>query len=145
MENRYFQENRYEYDDLRTENRIISQLLDGKYDLYNIFCFQITPKYLDISNGYTEESINLKNDAVADIFLYNSNTKQWDFQKSIKVDILPPFADNNFFLNNFLSSNENIKKNNTSKNAKIIDEESIFHIDNNKLIIEEGLLNEISN
>ena len=147
--NKYFEENKYEYDDLITENRIINQLLDGKYNLYNIFCFQITNKYLDYSNGCTEESINLKTNAIADIYLYNPNTKQWDFQKKIKVDRLPPQADNKFFLDNFPSIityvNEDKPKSNSTKSEIAINGENIFHIDNNKLIIREDLLNKINN
>lgn len=97
----YFKENKYEYDDWETENKIVSKLLNGKYELYNIFCFQITKKYLDTSSGCTEESINIKEESIADLYLYNLETKKWDFLKSLKVSILPPFADNNFFIKNF--------------------------------------------
>ncbi|PXW12954.1 hypothetical protein C8D70_11046 [Chryseobacterium sp. CBTAP 102] len=97
----YFKENKYEYDDWETENKIVSKLLNGKYELYNIFCFQITKKYLDTSSGCTEESINIKEESIADLYLYNLKTKKWDFLKSLKVSILPPFADNNFFIKNF--------------------------------------------
>lgn len=146
---KYFQENNYEYDDLKTENRIISQLLANKYDFYNIFCIQITNKYLDISNGCTEESVNLKNDAVADIFLYNPSTKEWVFQKNTKIEILPQFADNNFFFNKFPTiksfSNENIKKEDSLKNNKNMSGENIFIANNNGLVIKENLLNEIYN
>lgn len=109
----YFQENNYEYDDLKTENKIISQLLSGKKEMYNIFCIQITKKYLDNSQGCTEESINIKNESFADIFLYNSETRLWDFQRSLKINILPPFANNDFFIENFpdkFSITSNIKK-----------------------------------
>lgn len=106
----YFKENKYEYDDWETENKIVSNLLNGKYDLYNIFCFQITKKYLDTSSGCTEESINIKEESIADLYLYNLKTKKWDFLKSLKVSILPPFADNIFFIKNFpdlIHQNEN--------------------------------------
>ncbi|BFO64790.1 hypothetical protein [Chryseobacterium sp. KCF3-3] len=97
----YFKENKYEYDDWETENKIVSTLLNSNYDLYNIFCFQITKKYLDTSSGCTEESINIKKESIADLYLYNLKTKKWDFLKKLKVSILPPFADNNFFIKNF--------------------------------------------
>ncbi|SHF99751.1 hypothetical protein [Chryseobacterium vrystaatense] len=149
---KYFEENKYEYDDLKTENRIVNQLLNGKYNLYNIFCIQVTKNFLDTSNGCTEESINLKNDAKANIFLYNYNTKQWDFQENTKINTLPPYADNEFFFNRLpsvriLASDENIdlQKNNSLENNKVIDVEDIFRTDDDKLIIEENVLIEILN
>lgn len=98
---RYFKENKYEYDDAETANKIISHLLDGKNDFYNIFCFHITKKYIDESSYCTEESISLKKESFADFYIYNSKTKKWIFLKSIKVNILPTSADNTFFVKNF--------------------------------------------
>ncbi len=126
----YFKENKYEYDDWETENKIVSKLLDGKYDLYNIFCFQITKKYLDTSSGCTEESINIKEESIADLYLYNLKTKKWDFLKSLKVSILPPLADNNFFIKNFPNLIHQIENQpSTIKDSITIPESSIWSTD----------------
>lgn len=100
-ENEYFKLNKYNYDDLQTENKTISKILNGKLDTYNIFLLQIEKNDLDNSNGCTEESIDLKKGAHANLFLYNPNSKKWDLKKRVKIEILPPYANNKFFKDSF--------------------------------------------
>lgn len=97
----YFLKYRQEYDDLEKGSKIISQLLENNYHLYNIFSYQIEKKYLDKSDGCTEESINIKNGGIANIYLYNQTSNKWDLKKQIKSDISPSHIDYNFFQNEF--------------------------------------------
>lgn len=87
--------------DLEKDNKYIRQKLKNNFNKYNIFSYQIEKKYLDSKDGCTIESVFLKDGTSAKIYLYNEENKKWQFLKTIKTKILPPYADNNLFIENF--------------------------------------------
>ena len=97
----YFKKYKYEYDDVDNENKSINNELKNTLNKYNIFSYQLKKEFLERSGNCTEESINLKKDAVADICLYNQDNKSWNLIKSLKTNILPPYVQNDFFIKNF--------------------------------------------
>lgn len=99
--NKYFEDNKYEYDDSETENSIIAKLLSGNNDQYNIFSYQIDKEYLQSNNGCTSESVFLKNKTVAKIYYYDQENKKWNFLKNIESQKLPPSVSSDFFKINF--------------------------------------------
>ncbi|MFK7030978.1 hypothetical protein [Flavobacterium oreochromis] len=100
--NEYHNKYKYEYDDLVTENKIISELLKNKLEKYTIFSFHIKKHYLNTKDGCTIESVFLKDNSIADLYLYDQKLKKWIFLKKVKNKILPPYAGSNFFINNFV-------------------------------------------
>ncbi|GAA5084093.1 hypothetical protein GCM10023210_03490 [Chryseobacterium ginsengisoli] len=87
--------------DLEKDNEYIRKKLKSHFNNYNIFSYQIEKKYLDSNNGCTIESVFLKNESSAKIYLYDEESKKWEFLKTIKSKILPPYVDNNYFIQNF--------------------------------------------
>ena len=98
---KYFEEIKFEYDDVESANDYISKLLIGKSDLYDIYAYHVEKQYLESSNGCTIESVYLNNKSFAKIYFYNQKSKKWIFKKSIKSEMLPPQPDANFFKSNF--------------------------------------------
>lgn len=98
---KYFEEIKYEYDDVESANAYISKLLIGKNDLYSIYAYHVEKQYLESNNGCTIESVYLNNKSFAKIYFYNQKSKKWIFKKSIKSEMLPPQPDANFFRANF--------------------------------------------
>lgn len=93
----------YDFDnfDLKKDNEYIRNKLKDNFKKYNIFSYQIEKEYLDSNNGCTIESIFFKNNSNAKIYFYNDKNKKWEFLKTIKTKILPPYADNDFFIQTF--------------------------------------------
>lgn len=98
---KYFEEIKFEYDDVESANDYISKLLIGKNDLYDIYAYHVEKQYLESNNGCTIESVYLNNKSFAKIYFYNQKSKKWIFKKSIKSEMLPPQPDANFFKSNF--------------------------------------------
>ncbi len=68
---KYFEEIKFEYDDVESANDYISKLLIGKNDLYDIYAYHVEKQYLESNNGCTIESVYLNNQSFAKIYFYN--------------------------------------------------------------------------
>jgi hypothetical protein len=87
--------------DNEVENTKISKKLKNNFKKYNIFCYCIKREYLEFKDGCTQESIYLKKNSYANIYLYDQDSKKWVLKKQIKNDLLPPYINNLFFINLF--------------------------------------------
>lgn len=98
---KYNKINKYEYDDLETENKHISGLLKNNYNLYNIFLYKINKEYIVRDRLCSEESVNIKDNSIASIYLLDQTNNSWNLIKQLKENVLPPYHDNNYFLKLF--------------------------------------------
>jgi hypothetical protein len=110
---------KYEYDDMDTENKHISGLLNNNYNLYNIFLYKINKEYIVRDRLCSQESVNIKDNSIANIYLLDQTNNKWNLIKQLKVDMLPPYHDNNYFLKLFpeIFSFEKDLKLNENKNT----------------------------
>ncbi|MBE0393783.1 hypothetical protein [Flavobacterium sp. PL002] len=115
---KYLKIYKYEYDDMDTENKHIVKLLKNNYNLYNIFRYQINKEYLELNGACSQESLYTKDNSIANIYLLDQTNNEWSLIKRIKVDTLPPYHDNNYFLKLFpeLFSFDKVLKFNENKN-----------------------------
>lgn len=109
---------KYEYDDLNTENKLISGLLNNNYNLYNIFLYKINKEYIVKDRLCSEESVNIQDNSIANIYLLDQTNNSWKLIKQLKENVLPPYHDNNYFLKLFpeLFSFDKVLKLNENRN-----------------------------
>ncbi|MFH6955930.1 hypothetical protein ACHRV1_00875 [Flavobacterium aquidurense] len=100
-QNEYYKNFDFNDFDLKLDSKKIEKKINNHFIDYNIFCYHIKKEYLESKNSCTEESIYLKKNSFADIYLYNQDLRKWDFKKQLKNDILPPYINNLFFINLF--------------------------------------------
>jgi len=110
---------KYEYDDLETENKHISGLLKNNYNLYNIFLYKINKEYIVRDHLCSQESVNIKDNSIANIYLLDQTNNSWNLIKQLKENVLPPYHDNNYFLKLFpkLFSFDKVLKLNENRNV----------------------------
>jgi len=116
---KYNKINKYEYDDLETENKHINGLLKNNYNLYNIFLYKINKEYIVRDRLCSEESVNIKDNSIASIYLLDQTNNSWNLIKQLKENVLPPYHDNNYFLKLFpkLFSFDKVLKLNENRNV----------------------------
>lgn len=109
---------KYEYDDMDIENKHIGGLLKNNYNLYNIFLYKINKEYIVRDRLCSEESVNIKDNSIANIYLLDQTNNSWSLIKQLKENVLPPYHDNNYFLKLFpkLFSFDKVLKLNENKN-----------------------------
>lgn len=117
----FWSEDYYENTDFNTyeferDNKKIESLIKNNLEAYNIFSYFVKKEYLSSNNDCTLENIWLNKNTVAEIYLYNSKSKKWDLVKKESSEILPPYADNKFFISHF--SNLFPQQNQLNKNEK---------------------------
>ena len=110
---------KYEYDDMNTENKHISSLLKDNYNLYNIFLYKINKDYIVRDRLCSEESVNIKDNSIANIYLLDQTNNSWNLIKQLKENVLPPYHDNKYFLKLFpkLFSFDKVLKLNENRNV----------------------------
>ncbi|SEO85076.1 hypothetical protein SAMN05444671_1233 [Flavobacterium sp. CF108] len=110
---------KYEYDDLDTENKHISGILKNNYNLYNIFLYKINKEYIVRDSLCSKESVNIKDNSIANIYLLDQTNNSWNLIKQLKENVLPPYHDNNYFLKLFpkLFSFDKVLKLNENRNV----------------------------
>lgn len=114
----YFKKYKYEYDDTETENKNISNLLNNNLKSYNIFSYTVKKEYLG-GKPCSIEAVFLKSNTIAEIYFFDQNSKIWKKLRGVKSQILPPYHDNNYFLNLFpelFYFDNNLKLNNNKTN-----------------------------
>ncbi|WP_315057549.1 hypothetical protein [Chryseobacterium indoltheticum] len=117
----YYKKEDFNTYDFEKDNRKIEALIKNNLNAYNVFSYFIKKEYLDSKDGCTLESIWLTKNAIAEIFLYNLKTNEWELVKKKSSKTLPPYADNNFFISHF--PNLFVKQN------KAVNEEKTFPSD----------------
>lgn len=117
----YYKKEDFNTYDFEKDNKKIEALIKNNLNAYNVFSYFIKKEYLDSKDGCTVESIWLTKNAIAEIFLYNLKTNEWELVKKKSSKILPPYADNNFFISHF--PNLFLKQN------KAVNEEKTFPSD----------------
>lgn len=97
----YYKKTDFNTYDFKKDNKKIESLIKNNLNAYNIFSYYVKNKYLDSNNGCALESVWLNKNTKAEIYLYNHKSNKWDLLKSESSEILPPYADNKFFISNF--------------------------------------------
>lgn len=102
------------------ESSIIEKMVNKDLSLYNIFAVYIPKKYLDISNGESEEAMFFKNNTEVFFYLYNSFENKWIFLKKIQTKS-PQIGQRDFFYRQFpeLFSFDKVFKSNDDKNISV--------------------------
>jgi hypothetical protein len=127
-----------------TESSIIEKIVNKDLSSYNIFAVYIPAKYLDISNGDSEEAMFFKNNTEVYLYIYDLPQKKWKFLKKVKTDS-PLIGKRNFFYKLFpelfpfdkvlkLNDNKNIGK---SENLTLF-KNFIFKFSTSKIEDENG-------
>ena len=101
-----------------TESSVIEKNVNKDLNAYNIFAVCIPKKYLDISNGESEESMFFKNNTEVYFYLYDISEKKWEFLKKVKTNS-PLIGKRDFFYNQFpelFSLDKSLKLNNKKIN-----------------------------
>ncbi len=114
----YFKKYKYEYDDTEIENKNISNILKNNFNSYNIFSYKVKKEYLG-GKPCSIEAVFLKSNTIAEIYIFDQNNKIWIKIRDVKSQILPPYHDNNYFLNLFpelFFFENNLKLNNNKTN-----------------------------
>lgn len=83
--------------DFERDNKKIEGIINKNFIKYNIFSYVIKKEYLNTKNGCTKEGVFLNDNSLADIYLYNQQSKKWELIKSVKSKILPPYVNNEYF------------------------------------------------
>jgi hypothetical protein len=99
------------------ESSIIEKNVNKDLSLYNIFAVYIPKKYLDVSNGESEEAMFFKNNTEVFFYLYNSFDNKWRFLKKVQTKS-PQIGQRDFFYKQFpeLFSSANVLKLNENRN-----------------------------
>lgn len=97
----YYKNEDFNTYDFEKDNKKNEALIKNNLNAYNVFSYFIKKEYLNSKDGCTLESIWLTKNAIAEIFLYNLKTNEWELVKKKSSEILPPYADNNFFISHF--------------------------------------------
>lgn len=102
------------------ESSIIEKKVNKDLSLYNIFAVYIPKKYLDVSNGESEEAMFFKNNTEVFFYLYNSFDNKWRFLKKVQTKS-PQIGQRDFFYKQFpeLFSSDKVLKLNDNKNISI--------------------------
>lgn len=124
----YFQNHNMDNIDSEKESKEIEAKIKANISGYAIFCYYIPAKYIESNNGCTIESAYLNEKTVANIYYYNSQSKNWQFIKNEKSQYLPRIIEAKYFTNNFsnyfnplISTNiKNETKSNTATENKSI-------------------------
>lgn len=98
---KYLKIYKYEYDNTEIENRNISSLLKNNFHLYNIFSYKIDKEFIANKKYCTIESVYTNKNCNANIYLLDQTNNNWNLIKNVKSQMLPPYQDNNYFLNYF--------------------------------------------
>lgn len=113
----YFKQYYNDNDYIENENTIINKLLkNDKYELYNIFAYQIPKRYLKTNGPCSEESIFCIPKSIAIIYLFDQQNKIWKKLKEVQDNKLPPYIENVFFISQFpeyFKSNQSLNINNS--------------------------------
>ncbi|WP_309607468.1 XAC2610-related protein [Flavobacterium sp.] len=72
--------------DETTQSSVIEKIVNKDLSLYNTFAVYIPKKYLDVSNGESEEAMFFKNNTEVYFYLYNLSEKKWEFLKKVKTN-----------------------------------------------------------
>lgn len=115
----YYKDTDFNKYDFEKDGKRIEELINGKLMKYNIFSYTIKREFLNAKNGCNIESVFLKDNNIADIYLYNQLQKKWELMKSEKSIILPPYAYNEFFTSHFPELFIDIKKEKIPSNDNI--------------------------
>ncbi|WP_136667870.1 hypothetical protein [Flavobacterium sp. H122] len=102
-----------------TQSSVIEKIVNKNLSSYNIFAINIPKKFLDVSNGESEEAMLFKNDTEVYFYLYNLSEKKWRFLKKVKTNS-PLFGKHNFFSSQFpelFSFNRDSEKLNKKDNS----------------------------
>lgn len=123
---KYFEKNKDNYENLKQQNSDVRKLILNNLNQYNIFSYCISKDFLNKNDGCNEESIFAKSECIANIYFLNQSTNKWESLLKNKSEKLPPYSDNDFFIQNFpkLFPNNNIKEK-TPNNPLI----SLYNID----------------
>lgn len=105
--------------DENTQSSMIEKIVNKDLSSYNIFAVYIPKKYLDISNGESEEAMFFKNNTEVYLYLYNLSEKKWKFLKKVKTNS-PLIGKRDFFYKLFpeLFSFDKVLKLNDNKNCE---------------------------
>lgn len=95
----YRKNKNFESIDFQKESNEITDKVKGNMNKYDVFCYIVPKKYLKTNSEVcTEESVFLKPDAQAIVYLYAQNEKKWKKIASVKANVLPPYAKSDFFI-----------------------------------------------
>ena len=97
----YFQNRNMDNIDFEKESREIEKKIKNNFNDYAIFCYYIPSKYIESSNGCTEESAFLAKNTIAKVYYYNNQSKIWQLLKQEKSEYLPRIIDTKYFISNF--------------------------------------------
>ena len=126
-ENDFFKENAYGYDDLEKENSLIKQKLtdfEGDFTLYTI---HVKKEFISDKENCTEENLEFTQNARADVYQYDSSSKEWSYVKQTPIS-------ENFYSNNFYQKdnrkevfglNHDFNNDDISDSIKVLDDELI--------------------
>ncbi|WP_031457437.1 hypothetical protein [Flavobacterium chungangense] len=82
------------------QSSVIEKLVNKDLTSYNIFAVYIPKKYLDISNGESEDAIFFKNNTEVYFYLYDLSEKKWKFLSKVKTNS-PFIGKRDFFYKQF--------------------------------------------
>lgn len=97
----YYKNQDFNTYDFEKDHKKIEALLKNNLSNYNVFSYFIKKEYLNSSDGCTIESIFLKENALAEVSLFNDKLNEWQLLKKVSSEILPPYAGNKFFISHF--------------------------------------------
>ena len=86
--------------DEMAQSSIIEKTINKDLSSYNIFAIYIPKKYLDISNGESEEAMFFKNNTELYFYLYNTIENKWKFLKKAQTKT-PLIGQRDFFYKQF--------------------------------------------
>lgn len=86
--------------DKMTQSSIIEKIINNDLSSYNIFAVYIPKKYLDISNGESEEAMFFKNNTELYFYLYDALENKWKFLKKVQINA-PLIGQRDFFYKQF--------------------------------------------
>lgn len=120
--------------DIEKDKEKIENKLKNNYNNYSIFSCSLKKEYLLPNSKCNEETIYTKNKSILDIYFYNQNNKQWQKIKSLNTNKLPPYYDNDFFIQNFPQV---FKKNSTTNETYKIPN-GFYVLQKEKIKLESG-------
>ncbi|MGE8340649.1 MAG: XAC2610-related protein [Flavobacterium sp.] len=83
-----------------TQSSTIEKIINKDLSSYNIFAVYIPKKYLDISNGVSEEAMFFKNNTELYFYLYDALENKWKFLKKTQTNA-PLIGKRDFFSKQF--------------------------------------------
>lgn len=98
---KYFENLDIDNIDFQKESKEIEKEIKNNFNDYAVFCYYIPSKYIESSNGCTEESAFLAKNTISEIYYLDNQNKIWQLLKQEKSEYLPRIIDTKYFISNF--------------------------------------------